>query len=406
MRTVKLKQTPYISDGIVEKLLDNVGLSHIFVEALPSVLPSVATANQLMGVTIYDLAREAGVGIGTASRCMNNHPHVSPATRARVLTVAKRLNYFPHRHARGLASKKSNAVSIVIPYITNYFFVEVLQGVQDKAAELGVDLVLYGVSDPSEAELYLRRSLHYGHVDGVLYFSMAFPESCIPKIKELNLPVVLVDTYHPDFDSFCVENREGARQATAHLARLGHRTIAMINANLDAQPARERMEGYREALDEHGLPFVKELIRVAPKQRLDGFNKEWGYAATRDLIRGATTSHHVTAVFIASDIQAIGALEAVRELGLRVPEDLAVVGFDDIELAQHLELTTMRQPMYQIGAMALARIMQRVDRSDSMPTVTSFVPELIIRQSCGAKEGGGVSLYEHLDHIQLEESGS
>ncbi len=355
-----------------------------------------------MGVTIYDLAREAGVGIGTASRCMNNHPHVSPETRARVLTVAKRLNYFPHRHARGLASKKSNAVSIVIPYITNYFFVEVLQGVQDKAAELGVDLVLYGVSDPSEAEHYLRRSLHYGHVDGVLYFSMAFPESCVAKFKELQLPVVLVDAYHPEFDSFRVENREGARQATSHLVRLGHRTIAMINASLDAQPARERMDGYRDALEEGGLPLVTEVTRIAPRQRLDGFNKEWGYAAMRDLIRRTTALHHATAVFIASDIQAVGALEAARELGVHVPQDLAIVGFDDIELAQHLELTTMRQPMYQIGAMALARIMLRMDRPESTPTVTSFVPELVIRQSCGARRGTATVFNEHLDHIQLE----
>ena len=359
-----------------------------------------------MSVTIYDLAREAGVGIGTASRCMNNHPHVAPATRAKVLTAAKRLNYFPHRYARGLASKKSNAVSIVIPYIANYFFVEVLQGVQDKATELGVDLVLYGVNDPSEAEHYLRRSLHYGHVDGVLYFSMRFPESCVLKFKEMSLPVVLVDAYHPDFDSFRVENREGARQATAHLARFGHRSIAMINANLDAQPARERLDGYRDALAEYGLPFVPDVVRIAPKQRLDGFNKEWGEVALRSLIRGTTASHHPSAVFIASDIQAAGALDAARELGVRVPEDLAIVGFDDIELAQHLELTTMRQPMYQIGALALARVMEKADHPGGTPTVSTFVPELIVRHTCGTKQGGAVEFNDQFRHIQLEQSGS
>ena len=154
-----------------------------------------------MGVTIYDLAREAGVGIGTVSRCLNNHPSVSAETRAKVLDVAKRLSYQPHAHAQKLASRKTNTISTIIPYFTNYFFVEILQGVQDKAAELGFDLILYGVNNPAQAEYYLRRSLHRGHVDGVMFFSMRFPESYVAKFQQINLPIVLVDAYHPRFDS-------------------------------------------------------------------------------------------------------------------------------------------------------------------------------------------------------------
>ena len=144
-----------------------------------------------MSVTIYDLAREAGVGIGTVSRCLNNHPSVSAETRAKVLDVVKRLSYQPHAYAQRLASKKTNTISAIIPFFTNYFFIQVLQGVQDKAAELGFDLILYGVNNPSQAEYYLRRSLQRGHVDGVMFFSMSLPESYVPKFQQIRLPLKL-----------------------------------------------------------------------------------------------------------------------------------------------------------------------------------------------------------------------
>jgi len=136
-----------------------------------------------MGVTIYDLAREAGVGIGTVSRCLNNHPSVSPETRARVLGVVKRLSYQPHAYAQRLASRRSNTISTIIPFFTNHFFVEVLRGVQAKSQELGIDLILYGVHNIDQAEYYLRRSLSRGHVDGVMFFSMKFPESYVEKFR-------------------------------------------------------------------------------------------------------------------------------------------------------------------------------------------------------------------------------
>ena len=208
-----------------------------------------------MSVTIYDLAREAGVGIGTVSRCLNNHPSVSAETRAKVLDVVKRLSYQPHAYAQRLASKKTNTISAIIPFFTNYFFIQVLQGVQDKASEFGFDLILYGVNNTSQAEYYLRRSLHRGHVDGVMFFSMKLPESYVAKFQQIRLPLVLVDAYHPEFDSISVKNLEGATMATRHLLKLGHTNIALINASLSTQPAKDRMEGYRIALNEAGIPF-------------------------------------------------------------------------------------------------------------------------------------------------------
>lgn len=358
-----------------------------------------------MGVTIYDLAREAGVGIGTVSRCLNNHPSVSPHTRAKVLDVVKRLSYQPHAYAQRLASKKTNTISTIIPYFTNYFFVQILEGIQDKAAELGFDLILYGVNNPSQAEYYLRRSLTRGHVDGVMFFSMKFPESYIAKFQQINLPIVLVDTFHEKFDSIRVKNKEGAMIATRHLLQLGHRNIAMINGSLEAQPAKERLEGYRSALEEAGVSFSMDKVIIADKGKRDGFNREAGRAAMAELMQMNRLSRRITAVFVASDIQALGVAEVASEMGIRVPEDLAIVGFDDIELAQHVQLTTMRQPMYDMGLLALEKLMTRMKNPEAPATLSTFMPELVIRRSCGAIPSTPLRIGSE-KRIELEESGS
>ncbi len=351
-----------------------------------------------MGVTIYDLAREARVGIGTVSRCLNNHPSVSPETRARVLAVVKRLNYQPHAYAQRLASRKTNTISAIIPYFLSYFFVQVLQGVQDRAAEMGFDMILYGVNRPEQADYYLRRSLNRGHVDGVLFFSMRFPDSYVAKFQQMELPLVLVDAMHPQFDSIHVENREGARLATRHLIGLGHRSLAMINASLQTRPAQDRMQGFRDALEEAGFAFSPERVFISEIGKLDGFNREAGAASMRALLGAQAEAQPVTAAFIASDVQAIGALEVCRENNVRVPEDMAVVGFDDIELAQHARLTTMRQPMHEMGELALDKLLARIKNPQAPPTVTSFMPRLIIRDSSGAPQADRVS-----DHVLLHE---
>ena len=337
-----------------------------------------------MGVTIYDLARVAGVGIGTVSRCLNNQPHVAPRTRTKVLSAAKRLNYQPHAQAQRLASRRTNTISVIIPSFTNYFFVQILQGVQDLAAEVGMDLILYGVNHPSQVEQYLRRSLHRGHVDGVLFFSMKLPESYVARFEQMHLPLVLVDASHPAFDSIRVKNLEGGLAATRHLLRLGHRSIALINASLETQPAQDRMEGYRRALIEAGIPFREDQVIVSSIGKQDGFNREAGRVSMRLLLDRNSGPDAVTAVFVASDVQAIGALEAARELGTRIPEDIAIVSFDDIELAQYAELTTMRQPMYEMGRLAMEKLYARMKEPAGPPTLTEFLPHLVIRRSCGA----------------------
>ncbi len=333
-------------------------------------------------VTIYDIAREASVGIGTVSRVLNNHPSVTPETRKRVRDVAKRLDYQPHTYAQRLARRQSETISAIIPFFTNYFFIEVLQGVQDKISQLGYDLVLYGVNHVDQVESYVSRALQRGKVDGILFFSMKLPDKVIARLKETKLPMVLVDTKSPDFDSISVANAEGAYAATTHLIELGHRSVGMVNAKLVSAPAIERLQGYKRALEGHGITFSETLVRTGSNNKQDGFNREAGYEAMVEFIKLGPGMP--SAFFVSSDIQAMGAIAALTESNLRVPEDVAVVGFDDIELARHIRLTTMRQPMYQMGVLAIERLVARMSNPDMEILHTTFSPTLIVRESCGA----------------------
>jgi len=332
--------------------------------------------------TIYDIAREAKVGIGTVSRVFNNHPSVSEETRKRVRSVAARLNYQPHPYARGLARKRTNAILAVVPFFTSFFFVEILQGVQSKLGDLDCDLILYGVNHPDQVSESLRRNSIRGRVDGVLFFSMKMPDEFAEQYLNMKTPVVLVDTFHKSFDSLSVENVQGAYTATRHLISLGHKRIGMLNANLESVPARERLQGFQKALRESQLTAAPDLMKRSASPTLDGFTRETGFSRMKEFL--AMGPEMPPAIFVASDIQAVGALGAINEAGLRCPEDIAIVGFDDIMLAESLGITTMRQPMYEMGALAIEKLMQRMKEPDAPAYHTTFTPKLVIRKTCGS----------------------
>ena len=341
----------------------------------------------ILSVTIYDIAREANVGIGTVSRVFNNHPSVSEETKRRVLKVAARLNYRPHPYARGLARKRTNSILAVVPFFTTFFFVEILQGVQARLTDDECDLILHGVTHPDHAEQSLRRVSNRGRFDGILYFSMQLPEEFVSEVTQLKVPLILVDAYHRLFDSFTVENVEGARAATKHLIDLGHKRIGMLSANVASLPARDRLKGYKQALKEAGITPDASLIRSSNSPILDGFTRDTGYTLMKDFLNSGVV--RPTAVVVSSDIQAAGALEAIAEAGVRVPDEIAVIGFDDIELARHIGLSTMRQPMAAMGRLAMQRLSERIG-NPTMPTVhQTFIPELVVRRS--TVSGGVVS---------------
>lgn len=336
-----------------------------------------------MPPTIYDIAKDAHVGIGTVSRVLNNHPNVSLSTRTRVLTIANRLNWQPHPYARGLARQKTNSILAVVPFFSTYFFVEVLRGVQSRLGEIEYDLILCRINDPHHVDELLKKNSLRMKVDGVLILSMAVPDRFVEQYDRLKIPVVLVDTKRKGLDSMYVENVKGAHTATEHLISLGHKRIGMPNASMRSQPVRERLEGFKQAMNEAGIEIDPHLTLSSNSTVLDGFTRESGYELMKELLSLGTEKP--TAVLVSSDIQASGALWAIEESGLRCPEDIAVVGFDDIELAGHLRLTTMRQPMFDMGVLAARKIEERINGSQLPPANNPFVPELIIRETCGAK---------------------
>ncbi|NUN69238.1 MAG: LacI family DNA-binding transcriptional regulator [Bacteroidetes bacterium] len=337
-----------------------------------------------MSVTIYDIAREANVGIGTVSRVLNNSANVTTETRERVITVARKLNYQPHAFAQALARKRSNTLSAIIPFFTNYFFIEVLQGVQETLSTLGYDLIIHGANNQQQVGEYLQRSMRKGRVDGTLLFSLELPENFVAEFAQKKVPLVLVDTFHPQFDSIRVDNAGGATIATEHLLSLGHRNIGMINANLQSAPARERLASFRQTLQQAGVTIPEGNIVNSDEQKNDGFSRESGFRGMMEFLgRGLPVP---TAFFVSSDIQAIGVLAALRERNIRVPEDVAIVSFDDVELAKNFDLTTMRQPMFKMGELAVKKMIERIEHPDAPVSSVSFKPGLVIRASCGANK--------------------
>ena len=355
------------------------------VEALP---PSGGT---YMSVTIYDVARRAGVGIGTVSRAINDSDLIAPQTKERVLAVARELGYRPHASARGLARKKTNTIGVIVPFFTGYFFVELLRGIQQAVSEYQYDLILYSVDEINKKDTFLGKTLEQRKVDGVLLISLEISDTDAQKFLQSQLPIVLVDSYHPKLDSITVENRQGAYVATQHLIRLGHKKIGMIDGHLKSSPARVRLEGYKGALEDYHIEFNEEYLIVSDFiSGEDGFNQEAGYEAMSRLLN--SDNDYPTGLFISSDIQAVGAMKAVREKGLSIPDDIAIVGFDDIELAQYVGLTTMRQPMFEMGKLAVDRLFNRISGERTNGFKTTFRTDLVIRESCGALKNGRIDV--------------
>ena len=196
-----------------------------------------------MAVTIYDVAKKAGVGIGTVSRAINNSPRISSQTKAKVDQAIQELKYQPHALAQGLARKRTNMVAIIVPVFTGYFYLELLRGIQQEISKYQYDLLLFSVDQTEKTEIFLKRTLHERKVDGVLLISLAISDPYVKKFLHSQFPIVLIDSDHNGLDSLTVENEQGAYLATKHLIDLGHTRIGIIDAQLKSIPAKMRLKG-------------------------------------------------------------------------------------------------------------------------------------------------------------------
>ncbi len=334
-----------------------------------------------MSVTIYDIAQEAGVSIATVSRVFNNSRRVSEENRQKVSAVAERLGYQPHVSAQNLARRKPNLVAAVIPMLTTYFFIEVMRGMQDELAKCEYDLIVFSAPALDDLDAQLERALQKGMAAGVLVFSTPLTLARTERLRTSELPVVLVDSFHPEFDSIYIDNEQGGYVATQHLIEQGFERIGLILANPVSVPAADRRRGYERALREAGQSCAEARIVASDDDHQHGYTEEAGYAGMRTLL---CKRPRPDAVFVASDIQALGALRAVQEAGLRVPDDIALIGFDDIRISSYVGLTTLRQPMYEMGKLAVEKLLLRLQSMDYPTSHTVFAPRLVVRATTGA----------------------
>ena len=328
--------------------------------------------------TIYDVARLAGVSTSTVSRMLNGKGQFAPATRAAVDEAVRQLRYRPNTIARSLRTKSTQTIAFLLPDIPDPFFVSLISGIQQHVVKRDYAILLCVTEgDPELEERYLSL-LHAKQVDGALVDGLVLPQARIARFLEDGFPIVCLDrdVDSPSVPVVQVDNRLGARQATEHLLSLGHRRIAHVSgADLDRlRHSQERLAGYREALAGAGIQVDPRLIAAGD------YMEEGGYEATRALL-GAGVKF--SAVFAANDLSAIGAIRAIIESGRSVPEDMSVVGFDNIHISAFVRppLTTIHQPAVEIAQRATEILIALIQGRRVRDRRHLLEPRLVIRGS-------------------------
>ncbi|MEA2243180.1 MAG: LacI family transcriptional regulator [Solirubrobacteraceae bacterium] len=335
-------------------------------------------------VTIRELARRSGVSVGTVSRALNGYTDVRPETRERIMRLASELDYTPAAAARSLVTQRSHVIGVFLetgeghPDLQHPFFHEVLGGLKQSVGAQGFDLLLFASERPGNGygpHSYLKRTRHHA-VDGVALIGLDPEDQEVRRLVRAEVPCVGIDMdlEGPNTEVVMSDNVSGAEAAVRHLHGLGHRRIATITGMLESRPGIDRLRGYRAAAQALGLAYRDEYVAYGD------FYAESGREATERLL---ALSDPPTAIFAAADLMAIGAIRAAAEVGLRVPEDLSVVGFDDIQLAPHVNppLTTLRQDKLGLGGAAGDALVARIAGDAGRPSLRQLPVELVVRGS-------------------------
>jgi LacI family transcriptional regulator len=328
-------------------------------------------------ITIFEVASQAGVSYGTVSRVLNDDPHVRLETRERVNKVIRDLGYVVNRQARSLAGGKTQIIGILVPDLGTGYISEIIQGINTELQLAGYDLMLYTTHRTPVLEADYVASLAQGMVDGLILVLPKTPEDYIDILRSRRFPFVLVD--HQGFGKDCpavgAVNWQGAYNATEYLIQLGHKRIGFITGWMDLGSAIDRKEGFKAALWAYHIPFEEELVRQSTFQQLDGYNR------AMELLN---LSNPPTAIFASNDVMAFGAMDAVREKGMRIPEDISIIGFDDIPQSSiiHPALTTVRQPLRNMGSVATQMLLDLLKNPLTPSRRIELPTGLVVRDSC------------------------
>ncbi len=332
-------------------------------------------------VSIQDIARAAGVSHATVSRALRDSPLISAEVRARIQQLAQEMGYTPNAVAQSLKEQRSNTIGLVVTSIADPFYGRVTRGVDEVARQAGIDVFL-GVSyNDAQQELAVIESFHRRRVDGIITVSSRLLAEHSERLTRIGVPIVLVNQQSedklPGFHTIEVDSYGGARQAMAHLLSLGHRAIAYLGATNRPASNQQRKQGYLDALRDAGITVQDGWIQEAPPERRSYSDD---VATGQELMLRALQAG-ITAAFCYNDMHAIGALLTCRALGLNVPQQVSIVGFDGVEVAQYVTpaLTTVHQPKLRLGQLATEMLL---DLMEDRPVEDQIVPvSLVVRCS-------------------------
>jgi LacI family transcriptional regulator, galactose operon repressor len=342
------------------------------------------TANSA-NVTIRDVARLSGVSPMTVSRVINESERVSPDTRRRVEQAIAELGYVPSRLARGLSRQRTGTLAVIVPDVANPFFTLVVRGAEDSARRAGYRVIFCDTRSDLTVEREVIEEMIAHRVEGIVIAPVSDrSKGHLRRLAGFGVPFVMIDRTVPGVDSDVIvgENTAGARQLVEHLIGLGHRRVGFIVESGEVSTARDRRQGYEAALAAAGIPLDPALIAFATVDPSGGLQ---GMGQLLEL------EERPTAVFTVNNMVAVGAIEAVRAAGLEVPDDVALVCFDDIEYASRLHpfLTVMEQPAETFGTLGTQLLLERIEgRGPARRRVVVLPGEFVVRKSCGGSNGG------------------
>ena len=336
--------------------------------------------------TIRDVAKRAGVAPMTVSRVLNNSGYVSPETRTRVEAAAGELNYVPNMLARSFRSQRTDTLALIVTDITNPFWTTVARGVEDVANKQGYTVIFCNTDENEEKQTQYLSMLVSRRVDGVLLTPARSQPEPVRMLQQQGVEVVVLDRRVPGAEVDVVRSAStvGARRLTDYLIEQGHRRIAMLGGPTDVSSANERVDGYRRALQEAGIKFDPALV----------FRSAFTVGAGREVAEACLQLTPMpTAIFAANNFIAAGAIQAIGEAGLDVPDDISIVSFDDLSSSYLTEpfLTVMAQQAYELGATAARRLLQRIEQPELEPEEIVLSTDLIVRESVRNMASGNSS---------------
>lgn len=327
-------------------------------------------------VTIVDVARHAGVSITTVSHALSGNRRVAEATRARIKHSIRELGYRPNAFARSLRTERSHMVSLIIPDITNPYYPTLARGLQDAVHAGGYQSFVCNTDGRRDGERSFLNDALQRRVDGIAFAAFATTARMLTDVLRAGIPLVSIGTKirHPKVDQVSTDDVAGSQDATAYLIRKGYGPIAMVGGPPGSSPSDRRLEGYRAALRAGGIRFDPRSVAIGD------FTRAGGAAAMTELLSRRVRPR---AVFCANDLMAIGAMDAIRGAGLRVPRDVAVMGYDDIEAAALVtpDLTTVVNPAYQMGRAAGRLLLERMGEEEPRPRAQVVIPHRLVPRS-------------------------